>query len=216
MRQECPRCGYRGCVSTSSKDLTVGVVVLAGGSGRRLGGVDKAAVEVDGQSMLEHVIASFPQEHAMVIVGPARRTSRSVAWCREFPIGGGPLSAVATAIGYLSTDLVAIAACDSPLVGPVIADLIAMARRSVGAGGDGAGVRTTEGGSPPIPSCVRRPALVAALPETVDNGPLWPVVNSLSLERLTVVDTHLQDVDTPGDLALVTVLMTQQRGATHE
>ena len=197
-------------MSPGTKELSLGVVVLAGGYGRRLGGVDKAAIELNGRTLLEHVISGFPPDCDMVVVGPERPVSRLVTWCRESPIGGGPLSAVATALGFLSTDLVAIVACDAPLLGPVIPLLIEAATKSVSAGGTGAGVRTSAGTEPPIPSFVSRLALVAALPESADNAALWPVVNALSLDRLTVDDDCLQDIDTADDLRYVTKLMDER------
>ena len=35
------------------------VTILAGGRGSRLGGVDKAALDLDGQPVLEHVLAAL-------------------------------------------------------------------------------------------------------------------------------------------------------------
>jgi len=185
------------------------VIVLAGGFGRRLGGVDKAALELNGRSLLEHVISGLPEDCDIVVVGPERPVSRAVTWCRESPAGGGPLSAVATALGFLGTDLVAIVACDTPLLGPVVSSLVDAAEQSVGLGGAGAGVRTSAGTEPPIPNCVSRTALLAALPESVDNAALWPVMNSLALQRLIVDEERLQDIDTPEDLTYVTKLMKE-------
>jgi molybdopterin-guanine dinucleotide biosynthesis protein A len=183
--------------------LTVGAVVLAGGTGRRLGGIDKAEIEVGGRSLLEHVLSAVPAEVSVVVVGPQRATSRRVSWCREEPAGGGPLAAVAAGVRQLSTDLALLLTCDAPLVGDVSERLLDAARGAVEAGRDGVGTVLPSGVTPPLPVCVSRTALLAVLPGTVDNGRLWPVIEALDLDRQTVSEDSVWDIDTVADLEYV-------------
>ncbi|MCW2606336.1 MAG: molybdopterin-guanine dinucleotide biosynthesis protein, partial [Frankiales bacterium] len=64
-------------------------VVLAGGSGRRLGGVDKPGLLVDGTSLLDRVLGAVARAGTVVVVGPERPAARPVVWAREDPPGGG-------------------------------------------------------------------------------------------------------------------------------
>ena len=49
----------------------VAAIVLAGGAGRRLGGADKAALDVGGRTLLERALAAVSGVPT-VVVGPAR------------------------------------------------------------------------------------------------------------------------------------------------
>lgn len=66
------------------------MVVLAGGQAVRLGGADKASLEVGGRSLLEHVLAALVDIEEVVVVGDPVPTSRPVTFTREDPAGGGP------------------------------------------------------------------------------------------------------------------------------
>ena len=65
-------------------------VILTGGTGVRLGGVDKASIEIAGQTLLEHALTATAVADEVVVVGPQVPTSRPVTWTREDPPGGGP------------------------------------------------------------------------------------------------------------------------------
>ncbi|MCW4458696.1 molybdenum cofactor guanylyltransferase [Microbacterium sp. MPKO10] len=45
-------------------------IVLAGGRGSRLGGADKASVEIDGRMLLDHVLAAVEGCAPIIVVGP--------------------------------------------------------------------------------------------------------------------------------------------------
>ncbi|MDP3967227.1 MAG: NTP transferase domain-containing protein [Nocardioides sp.] len=100
----------------------VAAVVLAGGGGVRLGGLDKHAIEVDGQTLLEHALEVTDGSEDVVVVGPEVPTSRPVVFAREDPVGGGPaagllagIEAVRQVRGALPDRVVALAV-DMPLV----------------------------------------------------------------------------------------------------
>src|SRR3954451_21606618 len=85
-------------------------VVLAGGSGRRLGGVDKPALRVGSTSLLDRVLGAVPDASSVVVVGPSRATSRPVTWVREDPPGGGPVAALAAGLPLMTAPFVAVLA----------------------------------------------------------------------------------------------------------
>ncbi|MDQ4090592.1 MAG: nucleotidyltransferase family protein, partial [Actinomycetota bacterium] len=75
-------------------------IVLAGGAGRRMGGVDKAALVVGGVPLLDRVLgAARPVCDRLVVVGPERPTEvAGVTFVREDPPGGGPVPGVAAGL----------------------------------------------------------------------------------------------------------------------
>lgn len=72
----------------------IGAVVLAGGSGVRIDGADKASIELGGLTLLEHALGALLDIHEVVVVGDPVPTTRPVTFTREDPIGGGPAAGV--------------------------------------------------------------------------------------------------------------------------
>lgn len=91
-------------------------VVLAGGEGRRLGGVDKALLVLDGEPLLARVLAGLAAAGTVVVAGPQRSVAlpRPVRWAAEDPPLGGPVAGLAAALGLLGAGLVAVLAVDAP------------------------------------------------------------------------------------------------------
>jgi molybdopterin-guanine dinucleotide biosynthesis protein A len=194
----------------------VTVVLLAGGAARRLGGRHKPGIVVRGQSLLDRVLAAWPVTVEAVVVGPEQPTARSVRWCRESPVGGGPVSAVAAAMPLVTTELVALLGADMPLIGPAVAPLVNGATTAVRDGRDGAWLVSPTGKQQPLGSCVRRSALDEALPTETDGQALFPILQTLSLDEVPVADEWLLDTDTDDDLARVAQLLDQLEGRSHD
>ncbi|WP_433127886.1 molybdenum cofactor guanylyltransferase [Micromonospora sp. CA-240977] len=97
---------------------TYAAVVLAGGSARRMGGVDKPALPVGGRPMRARVLAAVGDASPLVLVGPADDVPEGVRVTREDPPGGGPVAAAAAGLALLDPDtaLVALLAADLPLL----------------------------------------------------------------------------------------------------
>lgn len=91
-------------------------VVLAGGAGRRLGGVDKPAQRVGGRALLERVLDAVAEAEQRVVVGPVRTTGRAVSWTREEPAGAGPVAALAAGLAAVQAPVVIVLAADLPFL----------------------------------------------------------------------------------------------------
>src|SRR5699024_3826678 len=97
---------------------SVGAIVLAGGRGSRLGGVDKAALVVGGSALLDTALAATEGCAPRVVVGPAdRAVPDDVLRTREDPVLSGPASAVAAGMAAVAAtgtdpDWVVLLACD--------------------------------------------------------------------------------------------------------
>ena len=100
-------------------------VVLAGGRGARMGGVDKPRIQVDGRTLLARVVAGIPADVPIVVVGPAPGDAidREVGVVREEPVFGGPVAALAAALPGVSTPIVGLVGGDMPAAGSLLARL---------------------------------------------------------------------------------------------
>lgn len=95
---------------------TVSGAVLVGGSGLRLGGVDKAALIVGGVSLLERQLALLTPRcrERLVIGGAVRALPPDVRALADEAAGQGPLGGVAAALAGAAHDDVLILAVDLP------------------------------------------------------------------------------------------------------
>jgi molybdopterin-guanine dinucleotide biosynthesis protein A len=109
-------------------------IVLAGGASRRLGGADKAEVEVGGRRLIDRAVESVRDARRVVVVGPERPVPYPVTWVRERPPEAGPAHAVAAGLEEVRRQIVVVLAVDLPLVGSA---LVARLVDAVGTG-DGA------------------------------------------------------------------------------
>jgi molybdopterin-guanine dinucleotide biosynthesis protein A len=100
-------------------------VILAGGAGRRLGGLAKPTLPVGGRPMLERVLGAVVGAVPRVVVGPpALAVPAGVVRTSEEPPGGGPVAALAAGLTCLAgvtaagsaADTVAVLAADLPFV----------------------------------------------------------------------------------------------------
>jgi molybdopterin-guanine dinucleotide biosynthesis protein A len=82
----------------------VAAIVLAGGAGRRLGGADKAALDVGGRTLLERALDAVSGVPA-VVVGPARPLAAGVFGVCENPAGGGPAAGLVAGLAALEARL---------------------------------------------------------------------------------------------------------------
>ncbi|MDQ6526934.1 NTP transferase domain-containing protein [Nocardioides sp. LHD-245] len=95
-------------------------IVLAGGQGSRLGGVDKASIELDGRPLLEHALDAVVDASEVVVVGHPVPTERPVTFVREEPRFGGPAAGLLTGRDLLlrTFPTIAVLAVDMPRLHP--------------------------------------------------------------------------------------------------
>lgn len=120
-------------VSSSSAERTppaaFDAVVLAGARSARLGGADKAVVEVGGMRLLDRALAALAGATTTVVVGPERAVAPELAarvrWGQEQPPDGGPVAAFAAGLAQVTREVVLLLAVDLPFVGAGIPALLA-------------------------------------------------------------------------------------------
>ena len=96
-------------------------IVLAGGMGRRMGGVDKGLVLLDGRPMVEHVLARLTPQVGNVIINANQNIERYAKFGRAVcpdTIGGfaGPLAGLHAGLSQAATSHVVTVPCDSPFL----------------------------------------------------------------------------------------------------
>jgi molybdopterin-guanine dinucleotide biosynthesis protein A len=97
-------------------------IVLAGGTGRRLGG-DKPSTRIAGWPMLDHVLLACAGASRRIVAGPRRIALTDPQFCREDPPGAGPVAAIAAALPLVERPFVAVLAADLPCIGSGLATL---------------------------------------------------------------------------------------------
>ena len=77
-------------------------MVLAGGTAARMDGIDKAAVELHGRTLLELAVDAFLDADEVVVVAPESvPTQRPVTFVCEDPPRGGPVAGLLTGVDAL-------------------------------------------------------------------------------------------------------------------
>jgi molybdopterin-guanine dinucleotide biosynthesis protein A len=116
-----------------TEDARVAGVILAGGLGRRMGGVDKGLRPLRGKPMVKWVLERFePQVDEVLINANQHIDEYSAFGCRVIrdQVAGfaGPLAGLHAALSATSLPLVATVPCDSPFVP---ADLVARLKNAL-------------------------------------------------------------------------------------
>ena len=117
-------------MAAGENQVAVTGIVLAGGQGRRMGGVDKGLVELAGRPMIAHVLDRFVPQVAEVLINANQNAGRygSFGWpVVPDAVGGfaGPLAGLHAGMTVARHPLVATVPCDSPFLP---ADLVARLR----------------------------------------------------------------------------------------
>ncbi|HVE49985.1 MAG TPA: gephyrin-like molybdotransferase Glp, partial [Casimicrobiaceae bacterium] len=143
-------------------------IVLAGGMGRRMGGVDKGLVELNGKAMVAHVIERLSPQVARLLVN----ANRNVECYAKFGATvvsdvisdfAGPLAGLHAGLAATTTRFAVTVPCDSPLLP---GDLVARLGAALAARDAQLAVAKTFDQSHPVFALVRRdvlPHLVAFL-----------------------------------------------------
>jgi molybdopterin-guanine dinucleotide biosynthesis protein A len=176
-------------------------VLLAGGKGSRLGGVDKPALLLDGRTLLDRALEAVGDADPVVVVGPRRPTARSVCWTREEPPGSGPVAALAAGLAELGPvpGVVALLAADLAAVTPGtvqrLCDALAAAPHAAGA------LLVDDGGSAQwLLGVWWADALRAAAQGIEPGGSLRSVLGPLDAVRVPERAGESADIDTESDL----------------
>lgn len=185
-------------------------IILTGGRGRRLGGVDKAAIRVQGATLLDHALAAASSCAHVVVVGPPVSGYPQVTFAREEPPGGGPVAGIGAGLAALEADgaEVLVLACDMPYAREVVPRLLA-ALAAAPAAVDGVWGIDDDGRTQPLCAVYRRHVLDRALTGLGDmrGASMRALASGLTMHDVPVGDAT-RDADTWDD---VRALREEQR-----
>ena len=172
-------------------------VVLAGGTGVRLGGVDKAGIEHAGRTLLDHALAATGGAVETVVVGEPVPTSRPVTFAREDPAYGGPVAGLLAGRDALvrTVPTLVVLAVDMPGVTTETVERL----QAAAAGHDGAFLLGDDGRRQ-LAGVLDVAALDAARPGDPHGLPVRRLLAGLDLADVAARGREAADVDTWGDL----------------
>jgi molybdopterin-guanine dinucleotide biosynthesis protein A len=205
-------------------DPAFDALVLAGGSGRRMGGgagTDKAMLDVGGLGLLDAVLQSVDGAARIVVVGPARPVSTVVTWTTEEPPGTGPAAAIVAGLPLLASPLVVVLATDLPFVGTGVPRLraamtslspVASATLNGAAGEPEAAMLVDDTGRrQPLIAVYRLEALRScAGSDSWAGRSVRDLVRGLRVAEVPAVGAEALDCDTPDQLATARTLAGAQ------
>jgi molybdopterin-guanine dinucleotide biosynthesis protein A len=173
-----------------TEDVTYAAIILTGGRGERLGGVDKAALSYRDATLLDHVLSVVDDASEIVVVGPEKDLP-NVTWAREEPPGGGPLAGLAAGLRKITAAWVAVLAVDQP---GITKDTIARLRAA------GANAVLKDERTQWLIGVWKVAELREALPEEPRDQPLRKTLLRLDPVEVSALPGEARDVDTPADL----------------
>lgn len=117
---------------------SISAIVLAGGRGTRMQGIDKGLVNYQGRPMIEHVVERISTQVDDIIISANRNLQRYGAYADrvvsdEVTGFNGPLSGIASCLPYCKHPRVLVVACDMPRLPQDLVQLLqqAMAQHPV-------------------------------------------------------------------------------------
>ncbi len=104
-----------------SQTYSVTGIILAGGQGQRMGGLDKGLIDYQHQPLIKHVITSLSKQVDKLMINANRNIERYQSFGHpviEDSLSGfcGPLAGMYSAMQASDTDYILTAPCDSPTV----------------------------------------------------------------------------------------------------
>jgi len=146
-------------------------LVLAGGQGSRMGGVDKGLAPFRGRPLVEHVIERLAPQVDEILVNANRNPADYARFghrviADEIPGFAGPLAGFERGLAHARGDLVATVPCDSPFLP---ADLVARLRAELERAGADLAVAKT-GDQPHPVFCLMRRGVHASLGQFLASG----------------------------------------------
>jgi len=146
-------------------------VILAGGLGRRMGGVDKGLQLLAGRPLVRHVVDRLAPQVDTVLINANRSQAEYGALgypvlADEIPDFAGPLAGLHAALCAARTPLVLTVPCDSPYLPP---DLAARLYASLVASGADLAIVRADGRLHPV-FCLARMHLQAPLAAYLEQG----------------------------------------------
>lgn len=184
-------------------------IVLAGGLGRRMGGVDKGLVELDGKPLVAHAIARLAPQVGAVLVNANQNLARYAELGHPVVTDSvegfaGPLAGLHAGLARTTTRYAVSVPCDSPFLP---ADLVARLGEGLQAARAQLAVAKTFDQPHPVFALVRTdvlPHLTAFLAGGGRKIDAWYATLANVEVRFDDCVDAFRNINTPGELAAAT------------
>jgi molybdopterin-guanine dinucleotide biosynthesis protein A len=198
-------------------------IVVAGGRGSRLGGIDKPALRIGDSSLLDRALGAVHEAQRVSVVRHTddvavdARTTRTV----EQPALSGPAAAIAAGLADLERTqrrgkgpgFVAVLAADLPRVHEAFASLL---RNGVSANADGLVAIDPEGREQPLLAIYRAASLRAAVAAHPTTGlGVGRLIAELRLTRIPLGAAQCADVDDEADALAAGITLSPAERWAH-
>ncbi|WP_404289119.1 molybdenum cofactor guanylyltransferase [Glutamicibacter arilaitensis] len=179
--------------------MAADALILAGGRGSRLGGMDKAELLLGGQRLVDRVVQACREgvTGQVIVVGPESAGTQADAVLREEPEFAGPLAALAVGLQTVTASWVVVLSCDLEYPAAVC-QALSVAMKTPGA--DGVVLVDDNERTQWLAGCYRTEPLretCEALGAGVVNAPVRRAFMSLELNRANISGDKSADIDTP-------------------
>lgn len=175
-------------------------MVLAGGRGSRLGGVEKGEIRVGGERLIDIVVRGAREAGCDEVVIAGDIEAEGARSVRERPPYGGPAAGLGAALAGVRSDWVMLLACDLPHAGELCCQL-AGSLNWMDADLDGS-VVTADGRVQWLAGLYRRSSLETAIARAgaLAGKSMKAVLGDLKLREVPDAGGWSRDLDTPEDL----------------
>ena len=193
-------------------------IIVAGGRGSRLGGLDKSALVLNGRTLLQRSFDAVRSAVRVCVVGfeAPLENSPGISHTVEHPRWAGPAAAIVAGTANLrdsDSEFTAVIAVDMPFVSEALTVLFRSLSRCGSA--DGLIAIDETGHQQPLLAVYRTASLRAAaeaMPSTT-NLSVRALVAPLELHEVAVPHRLIADVDTPADAERLGIVLPILRAA---
>jgi len=106
---------------TTIYNENVSGVVLAGGKARRMGGIDKGLIEINGQAMIKYVLDALKPQVYEILINANRNIEKYEQFAHavvsdQMQDFQGPLAGIVASMAIAKTKYICTCPCDGPLI----------------------------------------------------------------------------------------------------
>jgi molybdopterin-guanine dinucleotide biosynthesis protein A len=188
-------------------------IILAGGRGRRMGGIDKSSLRLGGETFIERILRVLEPFHESILIvtnDPDRFTGIQARRVRDQSEGRGPLMGLYSGLKESSTELNFVTAVDVPLLCPALVRYLCARAEDPGGPEADVVVPCSERGIEPLCAVYAR-RCIPSIEAVLDQGRIvsfFPLVRVRQVPASTVSEIDpgglsFLNVNTPEDFAAV-------------
>ncbi len=198
-----------GVLATDLPTAKITAIILAGGRGQRVGGVDKGLITLNGRSLAQWVLGCIRPQVAEILISANRHLEAYhhlgfPVLCDELPDFPGPLAGILQGLKRASHALLLCVPCDTPFLPPDLVDRLMFALQTDVAD---IAVVTVDGKTQPVIFLGRKDVLYPSLENYCGDGGRRVSVWQRGLKQVLVAfddeTERFRNLNTHGELRAI-------------